>query len=218
MNNGTSRLGVGQRQPHDVVIADLHAERVLHVMAAPPRLPLLKRLHAGDEAVIELLVLIAVHRIVEIEREVVEEHQVVADAVGLNFAQRRALAVLPFGGDAVAIACARRRSDRWIRSGRSAPASIARCGDASRGVPLAVVAHHGQRQAVDVVAAAVAHDAIELSVLVGPIPGPVVRGCLECRQQVAVADARRRGEQRRARIRRCPPPGAGSVDRAASRS
>ena len=53
-------------------------------------LALLKRPHAGDEAVIDLLPLIAVHRVVQEEREVRDQVEVVAEAVGLDL-----LSVLP---------------------------------------------------------------------------------------------------------------------------
>ena len=52
-------------------------------------------LHAGDEAMVDLLLLIAVNRIVEEEREVRDQIEVVADPVGRDLGQRRAAAVLP---------------------------------------------------------------------------------------------------------------------------
>ena len=72
-------------------------------MPAPARLTLLKGTHARDEAVIDLLALIAAHGIVEEEGEVGDQTEVVAEAVRLNLAQRLAAAVLPFAADAVAI-------------------------------------------------------------------------------------------------------------------
>ena len=68
-------LGVHQRDIADVVIANLHPVGVLDGVANPARLSLLKCPRTGDEPVILLLVLVAMDGIVQIEREVVEQHQ-----------------------------------------------------------------------------------------------------------------------------------------------
>src|SRR5258705_4247850 len=88
---------------HDVVVTHLHAEGVLDGAAAPPRLPLLERLYSRHETVVQLVLLIAVHRIVEEEREVRDEIEIVGDAVRLHLGQHTARALLPFAAARVAV-------------------------------------------------------------------------------------------------------------------
>ena len=158
-------------------------------MAAPPYQPLLERLHAGDEPFVDLLVLVAVDRIVEKEREVVAQHQVVADAVCLNLVERRAGAMLPLEDTGHAM---RVPSVGVVDSAE--PVDLTRIDGALRrrlcGVPLAVVRHASEREAVDIVAAAVPYDPIELLVVVGIDPRPVVLRRLERHQQVTTAHLR----------------------------
>ena len=60
-------FGVVQRRLSDVVVADLHAERVLHGVSPPRGETPLSHFHAGDEPVVDLLLLVAVDRVVEEE-------------------------------------------------------------------------------------------------------------------------------------------------------
>ena len=74
----------------DVVVAQLNADRVLHFAVAPPIDAPIAHLAAGDEPVIRLVKLIAVHRIVEEEREVREQ----VEAVRSEIAEDLELALL----------------------------------------------------------------------------------------------------------------------------
>ena len=65
----------------DVVVANLHAERILYGVSSPHGEPAVGHLHARDEAAINLFLLVAVHGIVEEEREVRDEVQVVRESV-----------------------------------------------------------------------------------------------------------------------------------------
>ena len=100
----------------------------------------MRHLHAGDEAVIDLLLLVAVDRIVEEEREVRDQVEVVAEAVGRDLGQRLVAAVLPLRADAVAIGVAAvGRVDRAEAVDQPVVDRALRRGFG--GVPLAVVAH-----------------------------------------------------------------------------
>src|SRR6187401_474965 len=72
-------------------------------MAAPTHLSFLERTYAADEAMIHLLLLVAVHGIVKVKREVRDQIQVVAKQVALDLVQRIAGGMLPFAAAAPAV-------------------------------------------------------------------------------------------------------------------
>jgi hypothetical protein len=160
---------VKQAHRHHVVIPELDADGVLHWTAAPPALTFLKRSRAGDEAMIDLLTLIAVDGIIQKERKVRDQPEVVAEAVGLDLGERAPGSMLPFAAEAIAIgvsaigrvdgaeAIDQPAVDRalWRGFGR---------------IPPAVVAHERERQPVHVVALAVTQHAVELSIGVRNAP------------------------------------------------
>jgi hypothetical protein len=80
-------LGVIERDPADVVVAELDAEGVLHGAAAPANLAFLEGANPGDKSAIDLLDLVAVDGVVEEEGEVGSQVQAVAQPVCLNLAQ-----------------------------------------------------------------------------------------------------------------------------------
>ena len=80
---------------------------------------------------IDLLVLIAVHGIVEEEREVGDQVEVVADAVRLILRQRLTAAVAAIRRRGCSDTCRRRRSGRSMPKRSMSPPSTARCGEAS---------------------------------------------------------------------------------------
>ena len=157
----------------------------------------MRHLRAGDETMIGLLHLVAVHRIVEEVGEVREQIEVVADAVRGDAGRRVAVAaaVLPVGGPAVTI-----RVAAVGRIDRTEPADQAGAdraiGDLVGGIPLAVIAHRRQREAVDLIALAVAQHAVDLLVVIGMDPRTVVVRHFERGDHVAVSHLRRRGKHR----------------------
>src|SRR5579872_3670184 len=86
-----------------------------------------------------------------------------------------------------------------LRVERAEPADQP-CGDGAlglirRGAPEVVVEHRREAVAIVLVAFAVAHDGVQLALIVRIHPGSVVVLQLECRERVAACEARRaRGE------------------------
>ena len=107
VSSSCARLGVIQADVRDVVVAELHADGVLH-RAAAPTAPSRRWLTFAPltNAVIGLLELIAVHRVVEEEGEVREQVEVVADAVGGDLGGGVAARPLPLDRAAVAVGVA----------------------------------------------------------------------------------------------------------------
>ena len=181
-----ARFGVIETDRADVVVPDLHADRVLCRSTCAAAEPAVGGLAAGDEAMIRLFDLIAVDGIVQEVREVREEVEVVADAVDRDVGHGVAAAPLPLAGGAVAI-----RVAAVGRVDRAEPADDA-VGD-RRGrhlvgrIPPAVVSHRCQRQPVERVAARIADDPVQFLVVVGVRPRAVVVLRVERRQEAAAA-------------------------------
>ena len=78
---GSTRGGAVETDRRNRVVAQLAAERVLHGAAAPAGLAAVRHLGAAHEPVIGLMKLVAVLGVVEEEREVGVEVEVVAEPV-----------------------------------------------------------------------------------------------------------------------------------------
>jgi hypothetical protein len=94
-------LGVIEGHLGDAVVANLQPDRVLHHAAVPAGQETMGHLESRDEPIVHLLHLIAVRRIVEIEREVENEIEVVPKPVRPYLGQRPAAALLPLTRQAV---------------------------------------------------------------------------------------------------------------------
>ena len=183
-----------ERDLADAIGPQLHADRVLGRTAQQRRRPAVRGAAAGHPAPIDLLLLIAVHRIVEVEREVRHEVERVAHGVGRHLRERPRSAALPLEGDAVTAGLAAvgrvdgaEAIDQPVVDG----ALRRRLG----GVPGAVIPRIREGQAVDAVAAAVAQHGVGLVVGVGHGPRSVVARQLHRRQQRAAPDLRRERQQ-----------------------
>src|SRR6266853_6075139 len=133
-------------QPHlgDVVVPNLHADGVLHGSSPHTAETSMRDLPTHYPAIIDLLLLIAAHRVIEEEREVRDQIEIVLDAVEGDLGQRLAAAVLPFRSDAVSRSRAAvtridapEASDETLRDGA--------LGRRFGGVPLPVIPHERER-------------------------------------------------------------------------
>src|SRR5262249_31680762 len=144
-----------EAEARDVVVPHLSADDVLRFVIGPAADSSMRQLAAGDVAVIALLELVAVDWIVQEEGEVREEIQVGRAAVRRSLRRRGAARALPLDRPAVTVGVA-------AVAGIDGAEAVDRAGldGALRhlvgGAPPARIAHAGERQAVDRVAAAVA--------------------------------------------------------------
>ena len=100
----------------------------------------------------------------------------------------------PFAGQAVAAGfAAGRRIERAEAANQ--PAGYGALGNLVGGRPFAPVSHAGQRKAVVARPLAVTQHAVELAVILGHFPRPVVVEQLQAIEQIAAAHFRRAGEQ-----------------------
>ena len=161
-----------KRHFRNVVVAKLQADRLQHAPAGRLRHPRVRHAATRHGAAVDLLELVAVHRIVEEEGEVREEIEPRMHEVGVHPRRRIPLASRPLRGEAVARAFAAVARIDGAEAPDPAGLDRARWNLVSR-VPAGRVRHPGQGEPVAIVAVRVAQDAVHAPQLLRVPPGPV---------------------------------------------
>src|SRR2546427_3005579 len=155
------------------------------------------RLETGDDAPVDLLELVAVHRVVEKIGEVGEEAQPVIEDIRAQMTGGSRVAAMGLARERVA---AGPPGVRRIDGAEAANQSLV---DGSQGylvgrVPVGVVRLGGQREAAKEIAVAVAHEAVGGPEAIGMIPRTVAAGKLTSIEQVSAGGSPRPRKERTA--------------------
>jgi hypothetical protein len=181
----------------EAVVAQLQPEGVAAVAATERGVPAAARRQAEHVALLGLLELVAVHRIVQEEREVRVQVQARLDRVGIEL--ETAVGQPAFGLERQAVARGVAAVGRIDRAEAADQALIDRALRNLVGrVPVCRIRHRGERRTVAGLSDAVAQHAVDPVKLFRVLPRAVVVRGLERVEQVAVSDAAAVGDERAA--------------------